>query len=71
MLQDDRHLLGIFRAHALGYLHPGRAGIEGDEEMMIAGQAVLGGVGQNLFDDAAQRVLGQEIVADEIRHLRQ
>ena len=34
--------------------------------MMLAGQAVLGGVGQHVAHHAAQRVLGQEVVADVI-----
>src|SRR3546814_6425846 len=32
-------LLGIFRLEMLGNAHAGRAGQEGDEEMMLAGQA--------------------------------
>ena len=35
--------------------------------MMLAGQAlVLGGVGQHVADHAAQRLLGQDVVADVI-----
>ena len=49
---------------------PRRAGVERDEEMMLARQAGLGDLGQHLADDAAQRVLGQEIVADEVSAMR-
>jgi hypothetical protein len=44
---------------------------EGDEEMMFAGQAVLGGVGQHAAQHAAQRVARQDVVSDMIgRHYR-
>ena len=46
------------------------AGVEGDEEMMVAGQAFLGGVGQHAAHHAAQRLLGQEVVTDMIGHER-
>ena len=67
VLQHDRHFLGILRAacaadssHALG------AGVERDVEMMLARQAVLGGVLEHRVHDAAQRLLGQDVVADVI-----
>ena len=69
VLEDDRHLFRILRQqprrqlHALGLRH------EGDEEMMLARQAMLGGIGQHLAQHAAQRVAGQHVVADMIgRH---
>ena len=34
--------------------------------MMLARQAVLGGVGEHLAHHAAQRVLGQDVVADVV-----
>ncbi len=34
--------------------------------MMLARQPALGGVGQHLAHQAAQRVLGQEVVADMV-----
>ena len=34
--------------------------------MMVAGQALLGGVGQHVAHHAAQRVLGENVVADVI-----
>ena len=34
--------------------------------MMVAGQPVLGGIGQHVADHAAQRVLDQNVVADVI-----
>ena len=34
--------------------------------MMLARQALLGGVGEHLAHHAAQRVLGQDVVADVI-----
>ena len=44
---------------------------KGDEEMMLAGQAVLGGVGQHPAQHPAQRVARQHVVSDMIgRHYR-
>jgi len=45
MLQDDRHLFRILRQKPRRQLHAVGGGQEGDEEMMLARQAVFGGVG--------------------------
>jgi hypothetical protein len=66
MLQDDGHLLGILRQHARRQAHAVRAGVEGNIEMMLPGQAVLGGVDEHLVHDPAQGLLGQDIVPDVI-----
>jgi hypothetical protein len=66
VLQHDRHLLGILLAHPVGDLHAGRVGDEGDEEMVVAGQAGLGDFRQNLADHAAQRILHQNVIADHV-----
>ena len=52
-----------------GMRTPSARGVEGDVEMMLARQrALLGGVGEHAAHDAAQRLLGQEIVADLVGH---
>ena len=52
-----------------GTTTPGRLGLEGDVEMMIAGKAGARRVGQHLAHDGAQRVLDEKVVADEVgRH---
>ena len=66
MLQHDGHFFGILLAQAIGNPHALRARVEGDEEMMVAGQAACGDVGEHLAHDAAQRVLGEQVVADEV-----
>src|ERR1019366_10212995 len=50
-------------------LHALRGRQEGDEEMMLPGQAMLGGVGQDAAQHTAQRVARQHVVSDMIgRH---
>ena len=44
----------------------GGAAGEGNEEVMIAGQARLGHLRQHLAHHAAQGLAGQDIVADQI-----
>ena len=51
--------------------HAGRRGVEGDLEMMLARQAFLGRVRQHRAHDAAQRRLGENVVADVIVGHRQ
>ena len=69
MLQDDRHLLRVLRVHPRRQLHARGIGGEGDLEMMVARQALLGDVGEHGAHDAAQRGLRQDVVADMIdRH---
>src|SRR5690606_22919728 len=38
VLQDDRHLVREALAQMLRYMHVGRAGLEGDVEMVVAGK---------------------------------
>ena len=45
---------------------PGRAGQEGDEEMVVSGQTGPRDLGQDLAHDAAQRLLGENVVADVV-----
>ena len=66
MLQHDGHGLRILRPHPLGQPHARRRGVEGDLEMVVARQAVLGGVRQHGAHDAAQGRLGEKVVADVI-----
>ena len=66
MLQDDRHFARVLRAHAIGKPHARRHRAERNLEMMIAGQAVLGGIRQNGAHDAAQGGLRQDVVANVI-----
>ena len=66
MLQHDRHFFRILRAQARRNLHAGRAGVERDEEVMLARQAVARRIGDDVLDDAAQCVANQKVVADVI-----
>ena len=68
VLQDDGHFFRVLRAQAFGNAHAVAVGVERDVEMMIARQALLGGVGEHVAHHAAQRLLGQEIVADLVGH---
>ena len=65
-LDDDGHLLGIALAQSRRHAHARRAGEERDEEMMVAGKAGARDFGQDLAHDAAQRLLGQNVVADVV-----
>ena len=65
-LDDDGHLLGIALAQPRRHAHAGRAGQEGDEEVVVAGKAGACDLGQDLAHDAAQRLLGQNVVADVV-----
>src|SRR5262249_16713434 len=66
VLQNDRHLLRILLAQARRYPHAGRARVERDVEMVLAREPILGRVAQHALHDAAQRLVGQEIVADMV-----
>ena len=67
VLQHDGHFFRVLLAHARGELHAGRARVERDVEMMLARQrAGLGHIGQHAAHHRAQRLLGQEIVADVV-----
>ena len=48
VLQDDRHVLRVFLAQPLRHAHAREIRAERDVEMMVAGQAVPGGVGETL-----------------------
>src|SRR5258707_14999152 len=66
MLEDDRHLLRILRQQPRRKLHALGGRQEGDEEMVLAGEPVLGGIGQYTAQHAAQRVARQYVVSDMI-----
>ncbi len=69
VLQDDGHLLGILHAQPLRHPHALGVGVERDIEMVVAGQAfLLGRVREHGADHAAQRLLGQKIVAEMVGH---
>jgi hypothetical protein len=67
MLNDDRHLLVVLRLQVLRDEHTGRACKEGNQEMVVAGQAACGRyLCQNLANNATKRILCQNIVTDMI-----
>ena len=69
VLQHDGHFFRILLAHARGELHAGRAGVERDIEMMLARQPGFRRIGEHAAHHRAQRLLGQQIVADVVdRH---
>ncbi len=70
VLQDNGHLFRILRAQPLGQPHAVGFGIEGDIEMMLAGQALFGRVGEHGAHHAAQRLLGQKVIAYLVGHGR-
>ena len=66
MLEHDGHLFRIAFVQPVGDLYAVRRGVEGDEEMVIAGKPAFGGIGQHVADHAAQGVLDQNVVTDVI-----
>jgi hypothetical protein len=66
MLQDDRHVFRVARAHALGESHAGRRCVECDLEVMLARQAFLRRVRQNGAHDAAQGRLRENVVTNVV-----
>src|SRR5476651_2225583 len=68
VLQNDGHLFRVLRAQPVGNAHAVAVGVERDEEMVVARQAFLGGVAEYAAHHAAQRLLGQKIVADLVGH---
>jgi len=67
VLKDDRHSSPDTGANSRGdSFTPSACGQKGDEEMMVSGQAVLGGVGQNAaqYTAAARRAPGRRIGYD-------
>jgi hypothetical protein len=70
VLQDDGHLLRILREQARRKPYAVRLRQEGDEEMMLARQSVLGSVAQHATEHSAQRVARQHVISDVIgRHV--
>ena len=66
VLQDHRHLARILGGEARGDAHARIARVEGHEEMVLAGKPGLRHLGQHLLDEAAQRLLREHIVADQV-----
>ena len=66
VLEDDRHLLRIFLAQALRNADAGVVGAERDVEMMLPREPVAAASVSTLRTTPLQRVLDQEIVADEV-----
>src|SRR3546814_6047394 len=61
VLDDDGHFLGEAFQQVAGNVHAGRAGAEGDVEMMAAGQAASGlHLAKHAADDGAQRIRSEE-----------
>jgi hypothetical protein len=71
VLENDRHFFRILREQPRRQFDALRGGKKRNEEMMLPGQAVLGGVDQYAAQHSAQRVTRQHIVSDMIgRHYR-
>jgi hypothetical protein len=69
VLQNDGHLLGILHAQPFRHAHALGLGVERDVEMVVARQAfLLDGLAEHAAHHAAQRLLGQEIVAEMVGH---
>ena len=64
VLEDDHHLLRILVLEASRHADTGSLRIEGDIEMVIAGQAGLEHLHQHATHDAAHGILHQGIVVD-------
>ena len=65
VLQDDRHLLRILRAQSRRYHHAGMVGAERQIEVVLAGQAVGGGIGYRPRHHLAHRRLHPLIVGEQ------
>src|SRR5215813_7074789 len=71
MLQDDGHFFRVLSKKPRRQLYAFGGRQERDEEMMLAGQAMRGRVGQDPPHHAAKRVARQHIVSDMVgRHGR-
>ena len=69
VLENDGHFVGIFLAHRRGDGHARRLRLEGNVEMMIAGQAVASRIAKHLANNRSQGFLNQKIVSNMIgRH---
>ena len=66
VLDDDRHLFWIALAQAGRDAHAWRAGQEGDEEVVVARQPGARHFAEHLAHDAAQCLLGQNVVSDVV-----
>ncbi|MPL92607.1 hypothetical protein SDC9_38718 [bioreactor metagenome] len=64
VLDHHGHFLGVARLQPLGHLDFGVAGVEGDEEVMRAGQAVFRDIGQHGLDQAAHGFVHEVAVVD-------
>ena len=67
VLDDDRHLVGIAVAQPRGHLDPLLARVEGDEEVVFAGQPVLGDTLQHIRDQPLHRTVHHRAIFD-FRH---
>ena len=56
MLEHDGHGLGVAGAEGFRHDHAGVAGVVGDIEMMVAGQAVAGGLAEGRDHKPAKHV---------------
>ena len=64
VLDHDGHLAGIAVREPVGDLDIGMHRVEGDEEMMLARQALDGDAFQHLLDQPAHRAMHQVSVVD-------
>ena len=69
VLEDDRHILRILVHQPRRNPDARRLGGEGDVEMVLAGKAGLGHFGEHFAQDAAKRVLREDVISDQVfRH---
>jgi hypothetical protein len=66
VLKDDRHLIGILFAQEVGNLQTRKMRLEGEKEVMLTDQPLLLNAPERLAHDAAQRRVGQCLIADEV-----
>ena len=66
VLEHDGHLVGKFRFQISRDADAGMAGLEGEEEVVVAGETGLGGLRQGLTDDAPKRGLDHLVVLQRI-----
>src|SRR5262249_19703400 len=66
MLEHDRHFFGKLGEDSRRHAHALRTGIESDVEMVVARQAMFGGVIEHGAHDAAEGLLREDVVADVI-----
>ena len=68
MLHNHGHFFGVAIRKPIGNLDIGVHGVEGDEEMMLAGQAIFRDVVQHLADQATHGTMHQFSVVDRSVH---